>query len=347
MRELYKKLLEEVNVEHNKGAIRTRNSKVLVIDGLNTFIRCWTTNPTMNEDGDHTGGVVGSLNSIGATIRQFNPTRVLLIFDGKGGSDSRKKIFEGYKADRGKNRFRVNRQYPDMMNEEEESKSMKRQFLWLVDMIDHLPITVMVYDGVEADDVISFIPTELLHDSEECVIVSTDKDFLQHISDKVKVYSPTKKKLYIREVFFEEFGMYPQNFLLFRTLDSDTSDGIPGVKGVGLKTFLKRFPQFSEDRLISFDEFFDYCEDKRSKYKIYDDILQHKDDIYRNKTLMQLSESVITTDMKLKIKDRFDLPNKKFDKISFLKSGSKYKILQNWKDIGDWLNSTFNQIVIE
>ena len=62
---------------------------------------------------------------------------------------------------------------------------------------------------------------------------------------------------------------------------------------------------------------------------------------------MQLSESVITTDMKLKIKDRFDLPNKKFDKISFLKSGSKYKILQNWKDIGDWLNSTFNQIVIE
>ena len=192
MKELYKKLLTEVTTEHDTNVSRNRNGKVLVIDGTNTFIRCWTTNPSMNEDGDHTGGVVGSLNSIGAIIRQFNPTRVILVFDGKGGSDSRKKIFEGYKAGRTKNRFRVNRQYPEMMNEEEEHISMRRQFVWLADILDSLPITTMVYDGIEADDVISYIPMELLSETDECIINSTDKDFLQHINDNITIYSPTK-----------------------------------------------------------------------------------------------------------------------------------------------------------
>ena len=157
MKELYKKLLNEVESEHESNAQRVRNGRVLIIDGLNTFIRSWTTNPIMNEDGEHTGGVIGSLNSIGYQIRQFNPTRVILTFDGKGGSKRRKELFEGYKADRGKNRFRVNRQYPEMMTQEDEQLSMKRQFVWLVDLLDSLPITTMIYDGIEAGDVIGHI----------------------------------------------------------------------------------------------------------------------------------------------------------------------------------------------
>src|SRR6056300_1495070 len=98
-KELYQKLLQEVEKEHENEHLRTRNSKVLIIDGLNTFIRSWTTNPAMNEDGDHTGGVVGSLNSIGYQIRKFNPSRVVVVFDGSGGSKKRKKIFEGYKSE--------------------------------------------------------------------------------------------------------------------------------------------------------------------------------------------------------------------------------------------------------
>ncbi len=195
MKELYKKLLNEVEAEHDANIQRVRNGRVLIIDGLNTFIRSWTTNPIMNEDGDHTGGVIGSLNSIGYQIRQFNPTRVILTFDGKGGSKGRKELFEGYKADRGKNRFRVNRQYPEMMTQEDEQISMKRQFVWLVDLLDSLPITTMIYDGIEADDVIGHIARHVLGEDEECYIVSTDKDFLQLVDEKTKVFSPTKKKL--------------------------------------------------------------------------------------------------------------------------------------------------------
>ena len=347
MKELYKKLLNEVETEHDSNSQRVRNSRVLIIDGLNTFIRSWTTNPTMNEDGDHTGGVIGSLKSIGFGIRQFNPTRVILTFDGKGGSNGRKKIYEGYKSERGKNRFRVNRQYPEMMTQEDEQVSMKRQFVWLVDILDSLPVTTMVYDGIEADDVIGYITTQLLGEDEECVIVSTDKDFLQLVNDKVTVYSPTKKKTYDRKAVFEEYGLYPQNLLLFRTLDGDNSDNIPGVKGCGLKTVLKRFPELSEDRKIEFDEFFDIAETKLKESKLYSDIVANKDVILRNQQLMQLAEPIISTNEKMKILDRFREPNKKFEKMEFFKVGAKYKILQNWSDINDWLKSTFSNIIVK
>ena len=314
MKELYKKLLNEVETEHESNAQRVRNGRVLIIDGLNTFIRSWTTNPIMNEDGDHTGGVIGSLNSIGYQIRQFNPTRVILTFDGKGGSKGRKEIFEGYKADRGKNRF---------------------------------PITTMIYDGIEADDVIGHIAKHVLGEDDECYIVSTDKDFLQLVDEKTFVFSPTKKKLYNRELVKSEWGMYPQNLLLFRTLDGDNSDNVPGVKGCGLKTVLKRFPELSEDREITFDEFFQICEDRRKEAKIYEDILAQKDDVLRNRQIMQLQEPHINTNTKLKINDRFAEPNKKFDKMEFIKAAMKYKILQNWKDINDWLKSTYTNIIVK
>jgi DNA polymerase-1 len=345
MKDLYKNILNEVEQERETNHLRERNSRVLIIDGLNTFIRSWTMNPTMNEDGDHTGGVVGSLKSIGYQIREFNPTRVVVTFDGKNGSQKRKKIHEGYKANRKKNRFRVNRQYQGMMDEEQERLSMKQQFVWLNDVLDYLPVQTMIYDGVEADDVIGYLTTQILKEDEEVVIVSTDKDFLQLVSDRVKVFSPTKKKVYDREAVKEEFGIWPQNILLYRTMDGDKSDNIPGVKGCGIKTLLKRFPELEEDRYITFDEFFQLCEDKKGKIKIYDDILTHKDQILMNKDLMELSDLHIPGNDKMKIIDRFGSEDIEFDKLQFIRVGTKYKILQNWRDINDWLHSTFNNII--
>jgi len=345
MKELYKNILNEVNEEHKTNHLRERNGRVLIIDGLNTFIRSWTTNPTMNEDGDHTGGVIGSLKSIGYQIREFNATRCIVTFDGKDGSKSRKKLHEGYKADRGKNRFRVNRAYADMMTEEEERLSMKQQFVWLNDILDHLPVKTMIFDGIEADDTIAYLTTQICKN--EVVIVSTDKDFLQLVDDKISVFSPTKKKLYNRQTVFDEWGIWPQNLLLFRTLDGDSSDNIPGIKGCGIKTVLKRFPELSEDKLITHDDLFQLCEEKRGKVKLYDDILEQKEKILLNKRLMELNEPHIPTEKKLKILDRFHEEDITFSKLDFLKVGNKYKILQNWRDINDWLLSTFNNIIVK
>ena len=85
MKELYKNILESVETDRTQNIDKHKNSRVLIIDGLNTFIRCWSSIPTMNEDGDHVAGVTGVLKSIGYAIRQTQPTRVVVVFDGKGG----------------------------------------------------------------------------------------------------------------------------------------------------------------------------------------------------------------------------------------------------------------------
>jgi 5'-3' exonuclease len=269
-----------------------------------------------------------------------------VTFDGKGGSKSRKKVYEGYKAGRENRKFRVNRQYMEFLDEEEEQLSMRQQFVWLNDVLDYLPVQTMIYDGIEADDTIAYLTKHTQQDLDgEVVIVSTDKDFLQLVSDKVSVFSPTKKKMYTRQVVFDEFGIWPENLLLYRTLDGDKSDNIPGIRGCGVKTLLKRFPELSEDRLITHEEFFKMCEEKQGKIKLYDDILKAKDQLLMNKRLMELDEPHIPTNQKLKILERFNVDDIQFNKLDFLKVGQKYKILQNWRDINDWLHSTFHNII--
>ena len=88
------------------------------------------------------------------------------MFDGQGGSKRRKKIFGGYKTQRDKNKLRVKSNI-DLMNDEDERESMKRQFVWLNEMLDGLPITTMIYDGVETDDIMAYITTNILKDKEQ------------------------------------------------------------------------------------------------------------------------------------------------------------------------------------
>ena len=351
MKELYKNILESVETDRTENINRHKNSRVLIIDGLNTFIRCWSSIPTMNEDGDHVAGVTGVLKSIGYAIRQTQPTRVVVVFDGKDGSRSRKKIYEGYKAGRDKNKLRVNRQYADMMNEEDERESMKRQYMWLMEMMHELPITTMIYDGVEADDVMAYIPTQILKEGEQAVLMSTDKDFLQLVDEDTIIWSPTKKKIYNRNRIKEEFGLDPQNLLLYRVLDGDKSDNIPGVYGCGIKTLLKRFPELKEDVELSVDDLFQLAEEKqeetKGKIKIYKDILDAKEQILMNEQLMQLKDVTISGQIKMKVLDRFNEEIKPLNKIDFLKVCMKYKVTDKFGDLNSWLKDTFGNLITD
>ena len=64
--------------------------------------------------------------------------------------------------------------------------------------------------------------------------------------------------------------------LIYRVLDGDSSDNIPGVRGCGIKTLLKRFPELTEERTITVDELLKLAEEKKGKIKLYDDILRVK-----------------------------------------------------------------------
>lgn len=344
MRDLYKKLLSEVTEEHQQQGTLERNSNVLLVDGLNTFIRSWTANPSMNDNGDHIGGIVGSLKGIAYAIRQYNCTRCIVIFDGKGGSQRRKELFGEYKADRGNNRFRVNRAYEDMMTQEDEQQSMKRQLVSLVSILEYLPVQVMLFDRIEADDVIGYIASQLLKEGEGCTIMSSDKDFIQLVTENVKVYSPTKKKLYTIDSVLEEYGVHPHNFINYRILDGDKSDGIGGVKGCGIKTIIKKIPMVTESTQHSVSDIISFAEQNRGNGKIYDDIVDNKDVVERNYKLMQLSDPDISGQVKLKINDKFLESTKKIDKLDIIKIMMNQKVINSFGDVNRWLMDSFNLI---
>ena len=100
MKNRYQDIFRQIEKDREQGQGSNKNSHLLIIDGLNTFIRVFSAVPALNDDGMHIGGVTGFLRSIAASIRQHKPTRCIVIFDGKGGSARRKKLYPNYKANR-------------------------------------------------------------------------------------------------------------------------------------------------------------------------------------------------------------------------------------------------------
>ena len=339
----YHKLFHEVVKEHQEGGPSNINSRILILDGLNTFIRVFSAVPALNDDGDHIGGVTGFLRSIAANIRLLKPTRVIICFDGKGGSKRRKKIYPEYKANRA-NKTAFNR-YQEFATKEDESESMKKQFGRLVEYLNCLPVTMLAVDNIEADDSIAYIANEVFtEDKHKVQIVSTDRDFLQLVNNRISVWSPIKKKLYTPELMKEEFGINSSNYLLYRTFLGDKSDNIPGVKGVALKSLIKYFPMVTENREIQFNEILEHAEDGKDRYKIYKSIIESKDQVDLNHKLMQLKNVDISGNVKMMIHDKVTGPVDKLNTFQFKKMFMQDKMYTVIKDLDTWLATSFNSL---
>ena len=304
------------------------NDKVLIIDGLNTFIRVFSVIPTTNDDGVHVGGIVGFLKSIGYVINMVSPTRVIIVFDGKGGSNRRRKIYPEYKQNR-KTKYRVNRTY-DFASQEDERQNMIMQLQRCVEYLDTLPVTVLSYDNIEADDTIGYLCKQVLTES-EIVVMSTDKDFLQLANGRTKIWSPTKKKLYDEDAVFDEFGITAKNYIWYRVLDGDKSDNINGVRGLGLKTIRKKLPFLTENKICNIDD-------------ITDVLPESSDIIKRNYDLMQLQDVNISGSTKTKILERVNQPINKLVKYKFEKMFLEDKLFTALPNVTTWLLTNFNQL---
>ena len=309
------------------------NDHVLLVDGFNTFIRSFSVNPSLNEDGAHVGGLVGFLKSIRYTINKFKPTRCIIVFDGKNSSKPRQKIFPEYKIGR-KVRSRLNRNVDWATTPQDESESIKRQLSRLVEYLEHLPLTLLALDNLEADDVISYICTSTLKDS-KCTIMSADKDFYQLVDDRVQLYSPTKKITYDRELIKKEFGVYPQNVLTCRVVDGDKSDGIPGVRGIGVKTLVKEFPNLTEDKDFDTKDMLDSAKSKSTR--VSDMLVKDEYVVKRNYVLMQLHDPNIKNQTKLKIVDAVNSLAPKLVKFQLQTLFVKDKLWGQIPNFDNWL----------
>ena len=149
---IWENMKAEKKLAAEKGISSSVKKELLVVDGMNTFLRCFMAIPTMNTDGLHTGGISGFLKSVGYAIKQFQPDRCVIVFDGVGGSLKRRKIYPDYKAHR-KTKVRLNRVYDEHLTDEDIS--MQKQLQRLVAYMQSLPVNMIALDNVEADDTIA------------------------------------------------------------------------------------------------------------------------------------------------------------------------------------------------
>jgi len=331
-KERYLSILNDIKNQGGSEQGQSPNENVLIIDGLNTFIRVFSVIPTTNDNGTHIGGIVGFLKSIGYTINMFRPTRCIIIWDGKGGSSRRRKMYPEYKAKR-KTNIRLNRAY-DFETIEEERANMIRQIQRTIEYLDFLPITMLSIDNVEADDIIAYASKQVLTDS-KVTIMSSDKDFLQLVDDRISVWSPTKKKLYRPEQVMEEYGIPSHNLLMYRIFDGDKSDNINGVFGYGLKTVLKKLPFLQEDKQFSVDD----------AITEVDELEEHREIMERNYDLMQLHNVDISASAKTKTIDKIREPIPKLDKVTFKKMFLDDKMYSALPNLESWLQTKFQTLV--
>ena len=147
----------------------------------------------------------------------------LLRCDGPGNITTRSNTYADYPAHRALTRLTT---YQVFSTLDEESESIATQMMRLLDYLKCLPVNISIIDKIEADDTIAYLSNKL---EDEVIIYSADQDFLQLVNNKVTVFSPIKKKFYKPQDVFDQYGLYPHNFITMKCLMGDKSDNISPV----------------------------------------------------------------------------------------------------------------------
>lgn len=307
--------------------------RYLFVDYTNIFCRYYSALPTLSLNGDPIGGIFGSLYCLRKVCEVSKPNQIIVVFDGEGGSQKRRAIFENYKQKSKPIKIKTN--YLDLKNQEQ---NLHFQFNKLMELLECLPVHIIRLKNIEADDVIAYLCNHFKEDQR--VILSGDKDFYQMLDEKTIIYCPSKKIFKNKSSCIQEFGIHPNNFALAKAIAGDKSDTIPGVHGIGFKTLIKLMPEFEFYQPIDFTQFFKLCTERVSKSKKFQSILDSKDLIIRNFDLVQLNEQSIIGAMNIeRIKSILD------KSVSFLPTALRVKIIENrFPPFSDIFYSTFGSV---
>jgi DNA polymerase-1 len=337
MKELYKDILNNLHEESNLEPLHS-NSRVLLIDSMNTFLRSFAMIPAINPQGNHVGGLVGFLKSLGYVIKLIRPTRVILVFDGQGNITNRRNTYAEYKANRQIKRITNFKVFSTLA---EESDSIATQMLRLLDYLKCLPINISIIDKIEADDTIAYLSQKL---KDDVIIYSADQDFLQLVNKRITVYSPIKKKFYKPNDVYEQYGMHPYNFITMKCLMGDKSDNLPGVKGLGPKKLMKYFPEIAGEKLFTLQEAYQKATDKVEEHGIYGNVHLFKEQLEINYELMCLEEIQLLESDQKELDELIDSPPYNFNKKRFLEMYEKDLLGRGIPNTEFWLAEVFSYL---
>jgi 5'-3' exonuclease len=123
-------------------------------------------------------------------------------------------------------------------------------------------------------------------------IVSNDKDFVQLVDDKVILFRPGDKEYYTKNLVKEKFGVLAENFILYKTLLGDQSDKVAGVKGLGEKGLLKKFPELAE-RVLTFEDIIEISAQKHKDHVVYSRVVFDMERLENNYRIMDLGNPLM------------------------------------------------------
>lgn len=316
---------------------RALNDHILLIDGMNTLIRSFSLLKAMNPTGTHVGGLVGFLRSLGYVTRIFDPTRVIVIWDGKGGSGNRKNIDPEYKAQRATSRITHWGLYD---TKEEETEALIGQLYRIQDYLECLPVHQIMIEKLEADDIIAYIAKQASTSTvRKCSIVSSDKDFLQLIDDTVEVYAPVKKKTFTKANIQEELQVHPTNYNIVKALVGDNSDNLRGVKGLGIKTIISEFPKLVTESNCNLEYVYNVCENRLDDKKIFPKIIHEWDRVNTNFEIMDLHGAILDEKEVQEVMHTLKSPIPDLQTGAFLHMMEKDKIEGITKNTEIWLET--------
>jgi DNA polymerase-1 len=271
-------------------------------------------------DGQHVGGVIGFLKSLSLLLQAHSPKECIVVWEG-GGSLRRRDIYPDYKAKR--RPAKLNRFYEGDIPDTLENTNW--QIKLLVNLLTNLPIRQIYISDCEADDVIGYI-ANYSRASDNVLIVSSDHDYLQLVSDRVNIWSPTLKSIVSIETVKEKTGILPCNFVVTRCFCGDRSDSIQGIKGLGIKTMVKRFPRLAGNEAVEFEDIIAEATLKEKESKVYSQVKNNADLARMNWKLMKLDVSNLSWNQISRLNSVIESELNDYNKFSMIRSLIKYGI---------------------
>ena len=296
--------------------MKKSKKRLFIVDGYAVLYRshyALIRSPLVTSYGFHTSALFGFSNQLLKIMKDENPDYLVCAFDSKE-KTFRHEMYPAYKANR-----------PEMPIE------LQEQIPHIWPLLEAMNIPVLKKPGFEADDIIGTI-TESISDEEiEAYIVSGDKDFMQLINEKTFLYAPGKRSasptIYDRNGVLEKWGLPPENIIDLLALMGDSSDNVPGVAGVGVKTAVKLLKEYG-----SLSRVFDNA-DKITNKRVHDGLKNCRDDAFLSKELVTIIKNV---DIECSI-ENFVVQS--FDQDALLKKYEELEFHALLKQIGGTNNS--------
>ncbi len=219
------------NLKHTKRPDIKLNdpNNLILIDGSGYIFRAFYGLPTMtNENGVPVNAVFGYTKMLLKLIDDFKPMYVAVIFD-VARKTFRNDLYNLYKA-----------------NRSDPPEELIPQFSIIREATNAIGLPAVEMEGFEADDLIATYSNMARKTNKKVIIITSDKDLMQLVDDNTILFDPMKQYWINNEQVFEKFGVYPSKVIDVQSLAGDSSDNIPGVPGIGIKTAADLINQYGD-----------------------------------------------------------------------------------------------------